>query len=132
MLTFVDIMILLAKIHYNAKDENTYYQAYDYLANAEQLCSDHGYSAGYRWISATYYTLGAEMIALNSLVSAIYPLRKACSLLEKDSQRMCSDAGKLQLAKRYEVFGTCCQKNGDFEVSDNTYTHTWRFIDVTF
>ncbi|CAO3592950.1 unnamed protein product [Absidia cylindrospora] len=121
MLTFVDIMILLAKIQYNVKDENTYYQAYDFLATAEQLCSDYGFSAGYRWISATYYTLGAEMVTLDSLASAVYPLRKACSLLEKDSGRLNSDAGKLQIAKRYEVYGTCCQKNGDFESAVNAY-----------
>lgn len=116
-LTFVDIMILLAKMQYNVNDENTCHQAYDYLAKAEQLCSESEITAGYRWISGLYYTLGTEMVTLNSLSSAMYPLRKACSLLEKDAGRLNSDAGKLQLAKRYDIYGTCCQKNGDFEVS---------------
>ncbi|KAI8093675.1 uncharacterized protein BX664DRAFT_259957 [Halteromyces radiatus] len=115
LLIFVDIMVLLAKIYFDANDDNTYYQAYDYLASAEQICSEHGLSSGYRWISATYYTLGAAMVTSSIIPSAVYPLRKACTLLEKDPGRISSDAGKLQLAKRYEVFGTCCQKNGDFE-----------------
>ncbi|KAI9309057.1 hypothetical protein BJ944DRAFT_254223 [Cunninghamella echinulata] len=113
--TFVDIMILVAKLQFDVKNENTYHQVYDYLSNAEQFCSDNGFPSGFRWISASYYTFGAAMVTSNIIAQAVYPLRKACTLLEKDTDRCNSDTGKLQLARRYEVLGTCCQREGDFE-----------------
>ncbi|CAO3592351.1 unnamed protein product [Absidia cylindrospora] len=120
-ITNVDTMILLAKLHFDARNDTTYHQAYDCLATAEQICSDHMVSSGYRWISATYYTLGAGMITIHSLSNAVYPLRKSCMLLEKDSERMNLKAGKIQLVKRYEVLGTCCQKIGDLEGAIKAY-----------
>ncbi|ORX55551.1 hypothetical protein DM01DRAFT_253400 [Hesseltinella vesiculosa] len=110
LLTYVDTMILLSKTAFDVKREVSHYQAFDYLAPAEQICTDNGFASGYRWISSAYYTLGAAMVTAGNLSSAVYPLRKACTLLEKDEQRSQSDAGRLQLTKRYEVLGTCCQK----------------------
>ncbi|ORZ20232.1 hypothetical protein BCR42DRAFT_322246, partial [Absidia repens] len=121
VITNVDTMILLTKLHFDARNDATYRQAYDRLAIAEQICSDHKVFSGYRWISATYYTLGAGMVTIHSPSSAVYPLNKSCMLLEKDTERVNSKAGIIQLVKRYEVLGTCCQKAGDLEGATKAY-----------
>lgn len=116
MLAIVDITVLLARIQFRVDDEDTYHAAYECLSTGEQLCSDYGYAGGYRWLSGAYYTLGAAMVNAKMYSTAIYPLRKACALLEKDSSRIATDAGKLQLCRRYEILGACCERDNRFEV----------------
>ncbi|KAI8890027.1 hypothetical protein K501DRAFT_169500 [Backusella circina FSU 941] len=121
MLSFIDIMTLLAKIQFDIDDEHTHEQAYDYLSTAEEVCADATFTGGYRWISAAYYTLGASMYTAKYYANAIYPLRKSCTLLEKDTQRISTDEGRLQLCKRYEILGNSCQKKDTFDESLRAY-----------
>ncbi|KAI8071039.1 peptidase family C50-domain-containing protein [Gongronella butleri] len=115
MLTYVDMNALLGKMVFDVKDDRTHLKAFDYLTAAEDLCTANGFASGYRWIASAYYAFGAAMVTAGTLVPAAHPLRKACSLLEKDTARCETDPGRLQLAKRYEVLGTCLQKTGEFE-----------------
>lgn len=121
MISFIDIMVLLTRMHFNIHDEDTHNQAYEYLSTAEQLCAEIKFPEGYRWLSVSYYNLGATMIKAELFSSAVYPLRKSCSLLEKDTERINTDEGKLQICKRYEVLGTCCQKNERFSEAIRAY-----------
>jgi hypothetical protein len=121
MLSFIDIMSLLAKIQFNIDEESSHEQAYDYLSTAEEVCADAGFTSGYRWISGTYYTLGASMYTAKYYTSAVYPLRKSCTLLEKDTNRISTDEGRLQLCKRYDVLGDCCQKKDTSDESLRAY-----------
>lgn len=115
LVSYIDIMVLLARMQFNIKDPDSYAQAYDHLTNAEDLCADKGYSSGYRWLSGSYYNLGTAMIKTDMYTEAIFPLRKSSSLLEKDTDRASTNEGRLQLCKRYEVLGICCQKTRRFE-----------------
>lgn len=121
MISFIDIMVLLTRMHFNIHNEDTHNQAYEYLSTAEQLCADIKFPEGYRWLSVSYYNLGATMIKAELFSSAVYPLRKSCSLLEKDTERINTDEGKLQICKRYEILGTCCQKNERFSEAIRAY-----------
>ncbi len=121
MISYIDIMVLLSKINFNVNKEETHHQAYDYLLTAEQLCADVKFTEGYRWLSVSYYNLGATMIKTELFSSAVYPLRKSCALLEKDTERINTDEGKLQICKRYEILGTCCQKNQRYEEAIKAY-----------
>lgn len=117
MRNYIDIMVLLARMRFQLDDEDSYYASYEDLATAEQACEEFGYSAGYRWVSGAFYILGAAMANASMYSSAIYPLRKACTLLEKSSSYASSETGRLHLAKRYEILGTCCRKDNRFEVN---------------
>lgn len=121
MISFIDIMVLLTRMHFNINNEDTHSQAYEYLSTAEQLCADIKFPEGYRWLSVSYYNLGATMIKAELFSSAVYPLRKSCSLLEKDTERINTDEGKLQICKRYEILGTCCQKNERYSEAIRAY-----------
>jgi tetratricopeptide (TPR) repeat protein len=114
-------MVLLARMTFNINDESTYQQAYEYLSTAEQLCAELKISSGYRWLSGSYHHFGITMIKTELYAGAIYPLRKSCTLLEKDTERINTDEGKLQACKRYEILGTCCQKNERFEEAIKAY-----------
>lgn len=114
-------MVLLARMNFNIADDNTHHQAYEYLSSAEQMCTQVNFPAGYRWLSGSYYNLGATMIKTELFSSAMYPLRKSCSLLEKDTERINTNEGRLQLCKRYEILGTCCQKNERYEDAIKAY-----------
>lgn len=114
-------MVLLARINFNISNEETHHQAYEYLLTAEQLCAEVKFTEGYRWLSVSYYNLGATMIKTELFSSAVYPLRKSCALLEKDVERVNTDEGKLQICKRYEILGTCCQKNERYEEAIKAY-----------
>lgn len=114
-------MVLLARINFNIGNEETHHQAYEYLLTAEQLCAEVKFTEGYRWLSVSYYNLGATMIKTELFSSAVYPLRKSCALLEKDVERVNTDEGKLQICKRYEILGTCCQKNERYEEAIKAY-----------
>lgn len=117
MRNYIDIMVLLARMRFQLEDEDSYYASYEDLATAEQACEEFGYSAGYRWVSGAFYILGAAMANASMYASAIYPLRKACTLLEKSSSYAASETGRLHLSKRYEILGTCCRKDNRFEVN---------------
>ncbi|KAI8988792.1 hypothetical protein BDB01DRAFT_719302 [Pilobolus umbonatus] len=121
ILSYIDIMILLGKIHFNVSNDNTHEQAYEYLSAAEQLCSEAKYSEGYKYISTAYFDLGAAMISNEQFNHAEYPLRKACSLLERDTEHVKSPEGKLQLCKTYQFLGNCCQKNKRSDESIKSY-----------
>jgi tetratricopeptide (TPR) repeat protein len=121
LISFIDIIILLARIQFNLDEESTYLQAYEYLSTAEQMCAEKKFNEGYRWLSGSYYNLGTAMIKAELYKNAIYPLRKSSSLLEKDPERANSDEGKLQLCKRYEILGICCQKNKHFDDAIKAY-----------
>ncbi|KAI9473967.1 MAG: hypothetical protein EXX96DRAFT_488262 [Benjaminiella poitrasii] len=123
MVAFIDIMVLLARMQFNLNDDMSYQQSYDYLSTAEQLCAEKKFFRGYRYLSGSYYNIGTALIKTNDTLyrHAVYPLRKACSLLEKDSERAQSDEGRLQLCKRYEILGVCCHKNKQFEDSVKAY-----------
>ncbi|KAI7881930.1 hypothetical protein K492DRAFT_215978 [Lichtheimia hyalospora FSU 10163] len=121
MRNYIDIMVLLARMRFQLEDEDSYYASYEDLATAEQACEEFGYSAGYRWVSGAFYILGAAMANASMYASAIYPLRKACTLLEKSSSYATSETGRLHLAKRYEILGTCCRKDNRFEDSIKAY-----------
>ncbi|EIE75671.1 hypothetical protein RO3G_00375 [Rhizopus delemar RA 99-880] len=121
MTTFVDIMILLARIQFKVKDESTYYKALEYLHKAEDLCVIMKYNAGYSWISGSYYSMGTAMIKVDMYSKAIYPIRKSCTLLEKSIECDSSDESKLELSTRYEILGTCCFKNKDYEDAGKAY-----------
>ncbi|GAA5799445.1 hypothetical protein HPULCUR_004860 [Helicostylum pulchrum] len=131
MISFIDIMVLLARMNFNIADEDTHHEAYEYLASAEQMCSQVKFMEGYRWLSGSYYNLGATMIKTELYSSAIYPLRKSCSLLEKDTERMNTDEGRLQISKRYEILGTCCQKNERFEDAIKAYRFALKRVPVS-
>lgn len=118
LLTYVHIMIVLAKAHFDTTNEDAHYHAFEYLDAAERICSDYGFFVGYRGISAAYYTFGAALVKLDLVSKAVYPLRKSCTILELDSEQETVDADKLQLVKRYEVLGTCFIKGGDFKVNE--------------
>jgi hypothetical protein len=117
LLTYVHIMIVLAKTHFDTTNDDAHYHAFEYLDAAERLCSDYGFFVGYRGISAAYYTFGTAFVKLNLASKAIYPLRKSCTVLELVSEQVSVDADKLQLVKRYEVLGTCFTKDGDSKVN---------------
>lgn len=131
LISFIDIMALLARIQFNLDEENTYQQAYEYLSTAEQMCAEKKFNEGYRWLSGSYYNLGTAMIKIELYKNAIYPLRKSSSLLEKDTQRASSDEGKLQLCKRYEILGICCQKNNLFDDAIKAYRLALKRIPVS-
>ncbi|KAI9244467.1 hypothetical protein BDA99DRAFT_448436 [Phascolomyces articulosus] len=115
MSAFVETMVLVARMRFDIDDEDSYDNVYEDLSTAEDLCVFNGFSNGYRWISNAYYKVGVTMHNAEMFAAAVYPLRKACSLLEKDDSRASNDSGRLQLCKRYEVLGTCCQKDKRFE-----------------
>ncbi|KAI9484690.1 hypothetical protein BDB00DRAFT_774403 [Zychaea mexicana] len=115
MSAFVETMVLLAHMRFDIDDEDSYGSAYENLSSAEEMCVFNGFSNGYRWVSNTYYKIGVTLHNAELYAGAVYPLRKACSLLEKDETRASTDTGRLQLCKRYEVLGTCCQKDKRFE-----------------
>ncbi|KAJ8658660.1 hypothetical protein O0I10_005700 [Lichtheimia ornata] len=121
MRNYIDIMVLLARMRFQLDDEDSYYASYEDLATAEQACEEFGYPAGYRWVSGAFYILGAAMANASMYASAIYPLRKACTLLEKSSSYAASETGRLHLAKRYEILGTCCRKDNRFEDAIKAY-----------
>ena len=121
MISFIDIIVLLARMCFNINKGNTHHTAYEYLSTAEQLCAKVHFTEGYRWLSISYYNLGATMIKTELYEGAIYPLRKSCVLLEKDTERINSEEGKLQICKRYEILGTCCQKNERFDEAIKAY-----------
>lgn len=124
-------MVLLARMTFNINDESTYQQAYEHLSTAEQMCADVKISSGYRSLSASYYHIGATMIKAETFAGAIYPLRKSCTLLEKDTERISTDEGKLQICKRYEILGTCCQKNERFEEAIKAYRLALKRVPVS-
>ncbi|KAI8639656.1 hypothetical protein BD408DRAFT_349538 [Parasitella parasitica] len=115
MTSLVDIMVLLARMQFSIKDEDSFSQAYEYLSTAEQMCAEKEFTSGYRWLSGSYYNLGTAMIKAEMYSQAIYPMRKSSSTLEKDTERANSDEGRLQLCKRYEILGICCQKTKRFD-----------------
>ena len=117
MSALVEIMVLLSQMQFEIDDQDSYQNAYENLSTAEEFCSEIGFSSGYRWLSNAFYKIGASMYNNDMYADAIYPLRKACTLLEKDSTRAATDAGRLQLCKRYDVLGSCCQKDKQFEVT---------------
>lgn len=118
MLTFVDILVLLSRMMFDVDDEDSYSQSYDYLSFAEQVCADVGYSGGYRWLSNAYYMIGGLLFRAGHCEAANYPFRKSCALLEKDTERVATDTGKLQLCKRYEALGVSNQASKYFEASN--------------
>ncbi|KAL9542009.1 hypothetical protein MBANPS3_008825 [Mucor bainieri] len=115
LISYIDIMVLLARMQFDIKDQESYAHAYDYLSNAEDMCADTQYTSGYRWLAGAYYNLGTAMIKADLYTDAIFSVRKSSSLLEKDVARASSNEGRLQLCKRYEVLGICCQKTRRFE-----------------
>ncbi|KAG2223166.1 hypothetical protein INT45_011512, partial [Circinella minor] len=115
MSAFVETMVLVSRMRFDIDEEDTYDQVYEDLSTAENMCVFNGFSNGYRWISNAYYKVGVAMHNIEMYAQAVYPLRKACALLEKDDTRATTDSVKLQLCKRYEVLGTCCQKDKRFE-----------------
>lgn len=119
LLTFVDIMVLMSRLLFDVDDEDSYSQAYEYLSTGEQLCAEFGYTGGYRWLSGAFYMIGVALFNAGQYEAANYPLRKACALLEKDSDRAATDAGKLQLCRRYEILGTSCNRSKHFEASSS-------------
>lgn len=131
MISFIDIMVLLARMQFNIKDEDSFSQAYEYLSNAEQMCAEKKYTAGYRWLSGSYYSLGTAMIKTEMYSQAVYPMRKSSSILEKDTERANSNEGRLQLCKRYEILGICCQKNKCFEDAISAFRLALKRIPVS-
>jgi hypothetical protein len=131
LISFIDIMVLLARMQFNLDEESTYQQAYEYLSTAEQMCVEKKFNEGYRWLSGSYYNLGTSMIKIELYKNGIYPLRKSSSLLEKDQERANSDEGKLQLCKRYEILGICCQKNKLFDDAIKAYRLALKRIPVS-
>ncbi|KAL7308034.1 separin protein, variant 2 [Mucor circinelloides] len=131
MISYIDIMVLLARIQFNIKDEDSYAQAYDHLTNAEEMCADKKYPSGYRWLSGSYYNLGTALIKTDMYAQAIFPLRKSSSLLEKDTERANTNEGRLQLCKRYEVLGICCQKTKRFEDAISAFRLALKRIPVS-
>ncbi|KAI8150319.1 peptidase family C50-domain-containing protein [Fennellomyces sp. T-0311] len=121
MSALVEIMVLLSRMQFDIDDPDSYQNAYEHLSTAEEMCSEIGFSNGYRWLSTAFYRIGVSMYNDEMYSDAIYPLRKACALLEKDGARAMSDAGRLQLCKRYDVLGSCCQKDKRFEESTKAY-----------
>ncbi|KAI7907853.1 uncharacterized protein BX663DRAFT_528514 [Cokeromyces recurvatus] len=133
MVAFIDIMVLLARMQFDISDETSYQQSYEYLSTAEQLCAEKKFLKGYRYLSGSYYNIGTALIKKDERFfgHAIYPLRKACSLLEKDPERAQSDEGRLQLCKRYEILGICCHKNKQFEDSVKAYRLALKRVPVS-
>lgn len=131
MISFIDIMVLLARMQFNIKDEDSFSQAYEYLSTAEQMCAEKKYTAGYRWLSGSYYNLGTAMIKTEMYSQAVYPMRKSSSMLEKDTERANSNEGRLQLCKRYEVLGICCQKNKCFDDAISAFRLALKRIPVS-
>ncbi|GAN04654.1 conserved hypothetical protein [Mucor ambiguus] len=131
MISYIDIMVLLARMQFNIKDQDSYAQAYDYLSNAEEMCADKKYTSGYRWLSGSYYNLGTAMIKTDMYTEAIFPIRKSSSLLEKDTERANTNEGRLQLCKRYEVLGICCQKTKRFEDAISAFRLALKRIPVS-
>ncbi|KAI8341774.1 peptidase family C50-domain-containing protein [Chlamydoabsidia padenii] len=128
LLTYVHVMIVLAEIQFDPLNDDTIYQALEYLESAEHLCSDFEFSGGRRAISAAYYTLGSKMVKMEVVSKAVYPLRKACTILEMVSAQMVSDRDQLQLVQRYKILGTSFQKGGNFKEAAKAYRMALKHI----
>ncbi|KAI9030916.1 peptidase family C50-domain-containing protein [Phycomyces nitens] len=115
-LAFVDTMVLLAKMHMLIhKDVEAAQRVYIYLKRAEDLCLDQKHIDGLYWTSLGYRDIGIDFATRQAYKEAIYPLRKSCTLLEKQQEKKPSDTDAFQLCKRYDTLGVCCQKSGQYE-----------------
>ncbi|KAI9319353.1 hypothetical protein BX666DRAFT_1854216 [Dichotomocladium elegans] len=117
MMAYVDTMVLMARLKFQVEDEETWFTAFEDLSTGQQACEELGYSSGYRWLSGAFYMFGAALANARFYADAIYPLRKSCTMLEKSLPYVTTEAGRLQLAKRYEILGSCCKKDSRFEES---------------
>lgn len=129
--SYVDTMILLARMEFNVNDEDTYQKAYEHLSSAELMCATRKFITGYRWISGCYYGFGVDLLKAKEYDHATYPIRKSCTMLEKDTERASSEEGRIQLCKRYECLGVCSQKNTHFREAVNSYRLALKRIPVS-
>lgn len=124
-------MVLLARLVFKIHDDETHSDAYEYLSTAERKCDQANFPEGYRWLSGSYYNLGAIMIKTEQYKSALHPLHKACNILKKDTERIQTPDGMMQLCKRFEILGTCCQKTEEYADAIAAYRASLKCIPMT-